>query len=486
MPAQPTPKSDQWYFEIGDGNTYGPFPLAQLQKWAAVGNLMPTHRVRNADSSEWTIAAYVPGLEQTATAEQDDLDNDDQDESPRGMGRLKRKKQPAKPDPPDLVAICDEFLQTAYERKASDLHVDPEEHIVLVQLRIDGVLEPLRKLPKSLHASLIGRLKVLAKMDIAERRAPQDGRFVYPMGEEKRPVSIRAACLPTTHGERMTLRLLAVETEQLTLDRLGMSKEGLALFTHHAGQAQGMILLTGPTGSGKSTTLYAAMRHRLAHHPGRIITVEDPVEFDIVGVAQTEVDAADKVRFDSVLRNILRSDPDVIMIGEIRDSASADLSIKAALTGHLVFSSLHTNSAAGVITRLIDMGIEPYQVAASLRLCVAQRLIRRLCPQCRKSRALEEAEAALIGRPQAAGSMVYEPAGCDACGGRGYGGRVAIFELVPVDESLGRQIIRGAGEDEIRQWARGEGHRTLIDDGVYKLLAGQVGLSDLMAAITGP
>src|SRR6185436_5775904 len=194
-------------------------------------------------------------------------------------------------------------------------------------------------------------------------------------------------------------------------------------FATYASQPQGMILLSGPTGAGKSTTLYAALRHRLAHHPGRFITVEEPVEFDIVGVAQIEVDTADKVRFDTVLRNILRSDPDVIMIGEVRDRDSADVAIKAALTGHLVFSSIHTNSAAGVVTRLIDMGLEPFQVAATVRLCIAQRLARRLCPECRRPRRLTGGEAAAVGRPDAANATVYDSKGCARCNGRGYSGR---------------------------------------------------------------
>ena len=219
-------KPDQWFFEIGDGNTYGPFPLEKLQKWAAVGNLMPTHRVRNADSAEWTIAAYVPGLELTVAASEaaGTLPQQETDPKKKSKLSLRRSKKEEPVEPPDIVGMCEEFLQTAYARRASDIHVDPEENIVLVQIRVDGELEPVRKLSKSLHAPLIGRFKVLSKMDIAERRAPQDGQFIHEMGDEKRKVSIRAACLPTTHGERMTLRLLAVETEQLTLDRLGMSK----------------------------------------------------------------------------------------------------------------------------------------------------------------------------------------------------------------------------------------------------------------------
>ena len=495
---------DQWYFEIGDGQTYGPFPLEKLQKWAEAGNLMPTHRVRNAESTEWVIAAYVPGLELTADVASADSASDDTTTATSGksLGKLVRRlglhkkqvsddssdaatvaadKARVSAEPPDIVGLCDEFLEAAFERGASDLHIDAEEKIVLVQLRVDGELETLRKLPKSLHGPVLGRLKILADMDIAEHRVPQDGRFVYLLGPKKRRVSIRAACLPTTHGERMTLRLLAVETEELTLNRLGMSKEMYDTFAKIAGEKQGMILMTGPTGSGKSTTLYAALRYRLANSPGRFITVEDPVEFDIVGVAQVEVDSADKVRFSTVLRNILRSDPDVIMIGEIRDSESADIAIKAALTGHLVFSSLHTNSAAGVITRLLDMGIEPYQVAATLRLCMAQRLVRRLCPQCRRPRPLTATEAQTIRRPQLAGTIVYEPGRCMACNERGFRGRVGLFEMLPVDEELARLIVAGCNEAAIKSHMRDSKMRFLCDDALEKLLAGTTCYSDLLA-----
>ncbi len=428
--------NDQWFFEIGDGNTYGPYPLEKLQRWAAVGNLMPTHRVRNVDSSEWVIAAYVPGLELT-TVIPDATGQEQPDEQSsgktfgtlvRGLGQKNKSRKSTPADPPDIVAMCNEMLKIAFLRGASDLHVDPERNVTLVQIRVDGDLETIRKLPKNLHNPVVSRYKVLSNMDIAERRLPQDGRFVHSFEEEKRKVSIRAACLPTTHGERMTLRLLALETEELTLNRLGMSRKTYDTFVKYASQQQGMILMTGPTGSGKSTTLYAALRHRLANYPGRIITVEDPVEFDIVGVAQAEVDTADKVQFTTVLRNILRSDPDVIMIGEIRDFESVDIAIKAALTGHLVFSSLHTNSAAGVITRLIDMGVKSYQVAATLRLCVAQRLVKRLCSQCRMPRNLTAVEAANLGNSTLEGSIIYEPGRCERCNERGFKGQ--SFEAI--------------------------------------------------------
>ncbi len=483
--------SDQWYFEIGDGQTYGPYSMEKLQRWAASGNLMPTHRVRRADSNEWIIAAYVPGLELTNAVVEDE-GADDGAPAGKSLGSrmlgLGRKKKPGedgaakKPagDPPDIVGMCEEFMEIAFHREASDIHIDPEEKITLIQLRIDGELETLRKLPRALHNAVISRFKVLANMDIAEKRMPQDGRYFVPLGPQKRKVSIRAACLPTTHGERMTLRMLALGTEQLTLNKLGMTAVHHDVFVKYASQKQGMILLTGPTGSGKSTTLYAALRHRLANYPGRIITLEEPVEYDIVGVAQAEVDTADKLRFDTALRTILRSDPDVIMIGEIRDFETVDIAIKAALTGHLVFSSLHTNSAPGVITRLIDMGVQPFQVAATLKLCVAQRLLRQLCQQCRTPRALTAVEAGALGAPKLAGTTVYEAGRCDACNERGYRGRVGVFEMLPMEEDVATQIVAGCDEVSLLRYMREKGIPRLRDDALEKLIAGKACYADVL------
>jgi type II secretory ATPase GspE/PulE/Tfp pilus assembly ATPase PilB-like protein len=493
-----TTKQDLWYFEIGDGQTYGPYPLDKLQKWAAAGNLMPTHRVRRADATEWTIAAYVPGLELTTTdtgpkAPKVEVEKPSIGAFVRGLtGRGKAAKSIAEreraasiqvsPEPKDVVALCEELMETAHARGASDIHIDPEENVVLVEFRIDGVLETVKKLPKSVHSALINRFKVIAKMDIAERRMAQDGQFMQLLGPDKRRIHFRAATLPTTHGERITLRLLAVNTEQLTLNRLGMSEGALKLFAEQASQEQGMILLCGPTGSGKSTTLYAAIRNRLANYPGRVITVEEPVEFDIVGVAQIEVDPSDKVRFDTVLRNILRSDPDVIMIGEIRDFDTADVAVKAALTGHLVLSSIHTNSAASVITRLIDMGIQPFQVAATLRLCIAQRLVRRLCQSCRRPRQLTAEEAEALHKPDAEGKTVYVPSGtCDRCDGRGYKGRIGVFEMLPIDTEVARMIVRGQSEVEIVEYARQKKIPSIREDAEAKLFAGLTSVEEILS-----
>ncbi|TWT76981.1 Type II secretion system protein E [Posidoniimonas polymericola] len=484
---------DQWYFEIGDGQVYGPFSLDKLRKWAESGDLMPTHRVRHAESDEWVIAAYVKGLELTTAAPEvkpaEPADGVKRSRGPLSLSRkaktkaappVEHKEPPAASLPTNATDACREILNAAIERRASDIHIDPEESIVLVQLRVDGVLEVFRKYPKDLHPAVLGRFKVLSNMDIAEKRMAQDGRFTFEYGDKGQQVDIRAACLPTTQGERLTLRLLATEAGRLTLNRLGMSEQGRAVFASELTQRQGMILLTGPTGAGKSTTLYAALKHRLANRPGRIITVEDPVEYDMVGVSQVEVDTADKVAFGTVLRNILRSDPDVIMIGEMRDYESASTGVKAALTGHLVLSSLHTNSAAGAATRLIDLGVEPFLVAATVRLSVAQRLVRRLCMRCRKPRELTALESESLGRSGVKGVTVYDPGGCQECGGRGYHGRVGVFELMVVDDRIKKLINDHASESDIRDATPESGGSLLIDDAVEKLLKGLTSYEEVM------
>lgn len=288
-------------------------------------------------------------------------------------------RQGSELDPNDAVALCDELLFAALVREASDIHIDPCPENVMVRLRVDGELEKYRTLPSTVLNGLISRFKVLSGMDIAEKRAPQDGGFTHRFGAAAMKIDIRVATLPTKHGERMTLRLLATQTETLTIERLGMMAHDQTIFEQMVSLPHGMILLTGPTGSGKTTTLYAALRKLIAAQVGNIITIEDPIEYAIPGVAQVEVDTADKVSFSRALRSVLRHDPDVVMIGEIRDFETADVAIKASLTGHLVFSTLHTNSAAGVVTRLADMGVQRYLIAATLRLAVSQRLVRKLC-----------------------------------------------------------------------------------------------------------
>jgi type IV pilus assembly protein PilB len=321
-------------------------------------------------------------------------------------------------------------------------------------------------------------------MDIAEKRAPQDGRFSHKFGPTNQSLDIRVATLPTKFGERMTLRLLALQTESLTLERLGMSPRDLACFGEAIDRPHGMILLTGPTGSGKTTTLYAGLRKLIAHEDWNIVTIEDPIEYAISGVAQVEVDSGDKVSFGKALRSVLRHDPDVVMIGEIRDQETADVAIKASLTGHLVLSTLHTNSAASVLTRLSDMGVDRYLTAATVRLAVAQRLVRRLCSHCRQERPLTEAEARALDRPEAVGTTVFEPKGCLYCANRGFVGRLGLFELLPVDEDLARAIARGAEEPEIIAYAREHKVPRLVDDALEKLTGGLTTVKEALSAVS--
>ena len=383
----------------------------------------------------------------------------------------------------DAVAICGELLHAAILRRASDIHIDPGGEGAQVRLRVDGQLEKYRLLPIKAHPGLVSRFKVMGGMDIAEKRAPQDGRFTHEFGPTDQKVDVRVATLPTKYGERMTLRLLAMQTESLTLERLGMSPAHLEEVASRLARPHGLVLITGPTGSGKSTTLYAGLRRLLGQSELNIVTIEDPVEYDVDGVAQVEVDSADKVSFAKALRSVLRHDPDVVMIGEIRDGETADIAMKGALTGHLVLSTLHTNSAASAVTRLADMGVKDFMIAATLRLAVAQRLVRALCERCRVPRALTATEAIAVGRPEAEGAEVYEPGGCVYCANRGYAGRLGVFELLPVDESMSGLIADGVGEGRIIEQMRAGKVPTLLDDAAEKLLAGRTSPGEVMRAI---
>ncbi|HZE97517.1 MAG TPA: GspE/PulE family protein [Planctomycetota bacterium] len=390
---------------------------------------------------------------------------------------------PAAAEADDPVAICDELLYAAWLRQASDIHLDPDRDGVRVRLRVDGQLEDYKRLPTSIHTELISRIKILGGMDIAEKRAPQDGRFTQPFGSEL-PVDIRVATLPTKHGERATLRLLGMQVESLVLDRIGLSERDHAICEATIRRPQGMILATGPTGCGKTTTLYAALRRVIAHRPVNAITVQDPVEYDIPGAAQVEVDSAQKVTFASALRSILRHDPDVLMIGEIRDHETADIAIKSALTGHLVLATLHTNSASSAITRLTDIGVDRYLTSATLRLVLSQRLVRKLCSKCRAESALTAAQARALGRPQAEGMTVFESRGCVYCAGRGYTGRLGVFELLSLDDDeWTRAVARGVDEPGLNEMMRSRNIPTMVDDAISKLAAGTTSLHDVLAAV---
>lgn len=386
-------------------------------------------------------------------------------------------------DADDAVAICDEILEAAAMHGASDVHLKPNDSALIVRMRVDGKLETYSRIPQELQGAVISRLKVLSGLDIAEKRAPQDGRFTARLGPDQSKTDLRVATLPTRFGERITVRLLGGLGRSINLTNIGMSDQDLDVFRRAITRPHGLVLLTGPTGSGKSTTLYAAIDEVLSIRDSNVITVEDPIEYEMPEVSQVEIDSADKVSFAKALRSILRHDPDVVMIGEIRDLETAEIALKSALTGHLVFSTLHTNTASGVVTRLTEMGVQPFLIAATLRLAVAQRLVRRLCSKCRTPVVLSESEATLLERPEIAGKTVFESTGCVYCAGRGFDGRIALIECFDCDENIGQLIAEGAGEESLLAAAREKKQSMLMDDAVDKLLDGVTTFQEVLEAV---
>jgi type IV pilus assembly protein PilB len=387
----------------------------------------------------------------------------------------------------DPVVIVDELLRAALLRRSSDIHFDPEAASLRVRFRTDGELEDVVRIPSHLQASVVSRLKVLSGMDIAERRAPQDGAFTWrdQSPQKLAPLDVRCATLPVRHGERVTLRLLETEAERLELDSLGFSHEDAKTFEGILSQPHGLVLLTGPTGSGKTTTLYAAIRRLLSLREMNILTVEDPIEYEIPGVSQAEVDSSDKVNFAKALKSLLRHDPDVIMIGEIRDVQSLDTAVKASMTGHLVLSTLHTNDAIGSVSRLKDMGLQPHLIAATLRLAVAQRLVRSLCPKCRIRRQAAYQEAAALGIDVSKNPFVFDKCGCLACAGRGFKGRTGLFEMFRPDRQTAGLIASGAAEEEIYALERGKGMKFLVEDAREKCIAGISSPPEILRTLGG-
>lgn len=367
-------------------------------------------------------------------------------------------------DAPVIRMINALFAQAARDG-ASDVHIEPYETHSVVRYRVDGVLRDVVSPRKALHSALISRIKIMAHLDIAEKRLPQDGRIALRVGG--RPIDVRVSTLPTGHGERAVLRLLDKEAGRLQLEKLGMSPAVLTQLDHLIRQPHGIVLVTGPTGSGKTTTLYAALA-RLDASTSNILTVEDPVEYDLPGISQTPVNTKIDMTFALALRAILRQDPDVIMIGEIRDLETAQIAVQASLTGHLVLATLHTNDATSAVTRLVDMGVEPFLLASSLLGVLAQRLVRKLCPACRAPETSSD------------GGVVYRPVGCDACNHTGYSGRSGIHELFTVDDDVRRLIHEGRDEQAIRKQALSNGMRTLRDDGQRWVDEGATSLEEIL------
>ena len=373
-------------------------------------------------------------------------------------------------------SLAASLLKQALARRASDMHLEPGAEILRVRIRVDGILEELCCLPLVQHSTLVTQLKVASGMDIAEKRVPQDSRLSF--NYDGQAVDVRLATLPTISGEKLALRFLVRDAALLSLDNLSFSKHNLACWRKLMQQPNGLVLLTGPTGSGKTTTLYAALGE-LDARSLNIVTLEDPVEYQLPGINQIAVNRKAGLDFATGLRALVRQDPDVIMLGEIRDEETAAMAVHAALTGHLVLSTLHTNDALGAVYRLLDMGIADYLLAAALRGVLAQRLVRRLCPACAKQKLASEPELRYLGRKQGEQLLLKEAAGCEHCHNTGYNGRLAVQELLPWTKDLAQQMLRGAGEAELLPYAREAGWRSLYQDGISKVLDGLTTVSEL-------
>jgi general secretion pathway protein E len=374
-------------------------------------------------------------------------------------------------DEAPIIKLVNSLLFEAAKKRASDIHVEPFERDLLIRYRIDGILYNVLTPPKRLQASIISRIKIMAGLNIAEKRLPQDGRISIKIAG--RDVDIRVSAIPTAHGERLVLRLLDKGTLLLQLTEIGLDAERLKILNRLIRLSHGIVLVTGPTGSGKTTTLYAAL-NTINAPDKNIITIEDPIEYQLRGVGQMQVNPKINLTFAAGLRSILRQDPDVIMVGEIRDGETAEIAIHASLTGHLVFSTLHTNDAAGAITRLLDMGIEPFLVASSLVAIVAQRLVRALCPACRHPYHPNGDELAKLGirADRTPEPTCFRAVGCAECLSTGYRGRTGIYEILVLDDDLRALILSKADANAIKARAMEHGMRTLREDGAQKVLSG--------------
>jgi len=378
-----------------------------------------------------------------------------------------------------IIRLINALLAEALKEGASDIHIEPYEKQLSVRLRVDGVLREILSPNYKLTALLISRIKVMAKLDIAEKRLPQDGRTALRIGG--RALDVRVSTLPSRYGERVVMRLLDKQTARLSLADLGMPEATHEAFRRLLLQPNGVILVTGPTGSGKTTTLYAGLS-LLNNRARNILTVEDPIEYAVEGVSQTQVNSRAGMTFAKGLRAMLRQDPDVLMLGEIRDAETAEVAIQASLTGHLVLSTLHTNSALGAITRLRDIGIDPYLVASSLKGVMAQRLLRRLCPHCREPSPISREEAQMLNRPELEGQQGQRSRGCEHCGQSGYRGRQGIYELVQVDAELAVLINQGAGEVQMQQYLRGR-MNTLMDEACALIARGVTSVDEVLRIV---
>jgi len=380
-----------------------------------------------------------------------------------------------------VVRTVNNLIARASEARASDIHIEPAEDGVRVRYRVDGALIDVENLPAHLKLPLVSRIKVMASLDIAERRLPQDGRMrVAVRGHE---IDLRIATSPTIHGESVVMRILDRSNLSLDFKALGFEDDILEKFLHVLRQPHGIVLVTGPTGSGKTTTLYASLA--AINSPDRkILTIEDPIEYRLAGINQTQVKPQIGLTFAAALRSFLRQDPDVMMVGEIRDLETAEVAIQSALTGHTILSTLHTNSAAASVTRLIDMGVEPFLITSTLNAVLAQRLVRRLCPKCREAYEPTQAflESLLPGTDVSGVTQLYRPKGCDACGHTGFRGRLSVMELLPVDEEISGIILARGEARAVQRSAVAHGMRTMLADGLLKSQKGLTTIEEVLRA----
>ena len=379
-------------------------------------------------------------------------------------------------DDAPIIKLINAMLGEAIKEGASDIHIETFENQLVVRFRVDGVLREILRPNRKLSSMLVSRIKVMAKLDIAEKRVPQDGRITLRIAG--RAVDVRVSTMPSSHGERVVLRLLDKNNARLNLEDLGMTLENRNHFSTLIRKPHGIILVTGPTGSGKSTTLYAGLSE-INSRDRNILTVEDPIEFDLPGIGQTQVNPRVDMTFARGLRAILRQDPDVVMVGEIRDIETAQIAVQASLTGHLVLSTLHTNTAAGAITRLEDMGIEPFLLSSSLLAVLSQRLVRTLCEECKQPHTPDASQLEVLGSAANADTVIYTPRGCAACNQTGYRGRTGIHELLLVDERVREMMHEGVGEQAIERHIRAT-TPSIREDGCRKVLSGVTSLEEVL------
>ena len=460
-----------------------------MLEYVAPAKLMVIVEIRRRIVEDFSLREIThPELEEALRRVYDRSDNqatqvmDDLDEG-MDLERLaleipKKTDLLAGDDDAPIIRLINALLTQAIRENASDIHLEAFEEKSIVRLRVDGVLRDVLQPRRELHGALISRIKVMSKLDIAEKRLPQDGRMSLHVADH--PVDVRVSILPTQHGERAVLRLLDKQSARLDLGKLGMPREELETFERLINKPNGIFLVTGPTGSGKTTTLYSGL-NKLDRMRLNILTIEDPVEYDLDGVGQTQINSKIGLTFAKGLRSILRQDPDVVLVGEIRDLETAEISVQASLTGHLVLSTLHTNTAVGAVIRLVDMGVEPFLIASSLVGVLAQRLVRRLCNECKLAYEPNNNEKMQLG-VEGNEIQIFRAQGCVACDQLGYSGRLGIFEMIVIDDAIRKLIHAEASEAEIVKYVR-KTSPDLLRSGFQRVLAGETTLDEVYRVV---